>query len=65
MVSGGGGEGGGKGGRKGAWVIFHGPPFHQSRNPLLLAQLVHVNSMQQLYKQSRSEAASQNRVDET
>ena len=46
MVSGG-------GGRKGAWVIFHGPPFHQSRNPLL-AQLVHVNSMQQLYKQSRS-----------
>ena len=59
MVSGG-------GGRKGAWVIFHGPPFHQSRiSPLLLAPLEHVNSIQQLYKQSRSEAASQNRVDET
>ena len=58
MVSGGGGG-------KGAWVIFHGPPFHQSRSPLLLARLEHVNSIQQLYKQSRSEAASQNRVDET
>ena len=63
MVSGGGGRKGGGG--KGAWLIFHGPPFHQSRNPLLLAQLENVNSMQQLYKQSRSEAASQNRVDET
>ena len=55
--------GGGRG--EGAWVIFHGPPFHQSRSPLLLARLEHVNSIQQLYKQSRSEAASQIRVDET
>ena len=52
--------GGGEG-----WVTFHGLSSHQYSNPLLLDQLEHVNSIQQLYKQSGPEAASHNIVDET
>ena len=47
------------------WVTFHGLSSHQYSNPLLLDQLEHVNSIQQLYKQSGPEAASHNSVDET
>ena len=47
------------------WVTFHGLSSHHFSNPLLLDQLEHVNSIQQLHKQSGPEAASHNSVDET
>ena len=53
-----------RGGKEG-WVTFHGLSSHQYSYPLLLDQLEHVNSTQQLYKQSGPEAASHNSVDET
>ena len=51
---------GGKG-----WVTFYGLFSHQYSNSLLLDHLEHVNSIQQLHKQSGREATSHNSVDET